>query len=183
MRRSLTRVAHEILATRLGPGDPVVDATAGNGHDTLFLARCVNPGGRVFVFDIQPQALANTARRLADAGLSGHVTLLQCGHEQMRENLPAETHGRLAAVMFNLGYLPGGDKRLTTAPSTTLAALAQAAALLAPHGTLSVLGYRQHAGGREESEAVRRALENLGNFELEIHESPGPVLFLARKHG
>jgi len=183
LRQRLTRLAHEILARHLGPGDLVVDATAGNGHDTLFLALRVSPGGHVFAFDLQKQALENTRERLAQAGSLCKLTLLQYGHERMSEKLPAEARGRLAAVMFNLGYLPGGDKQLTTSPSTTLAALQQSLELLAPGAILSVLAYRQHPGGQEECEAVRQALNKTQGFRLEIHDSPGPVLFLAHKDG
>jgi len=181
MRPSLTRTAHERLRHHLHAGDVAVDATAGNGHDTLFLAREVGPEGHVFAFDIQPQALEETRKRLEEAGAESRVTLLHAGHEEMEARLPREVHGRLAAVMFNLGYLPGSDKQVVTAPTTTLQALEQAARLLAPGGLLSILAYRGHPGGQEEADAVHEQLSALHGFTLETIESPGPVLFMARK--
>ena len=182
-RKPLTRVAHEILLRHLAPGDLVIDATAGNGHDTLFLARTVAPSGRVYVFDIQPRALLQTRARLEEDGLADLADLFHAGHETMRELLPGEVHGRISAVVFNLGYLPGSDKRTTTLTDTTLQALQQSADLLAPGGLLSVLAYRHHPGGREESEAAGEFLGKLEGFRLESRESPGPVLFVARKDG
>ncbi len=183
MRQPLTRIAHLRLAAHLQQGDLALDATAGNGHDTLFLARQVGPTGRVFAFDLQPAALERTRRRLQEQSLLDRVILHQAGHERMKELLPEAAHGRLSGVMFNLGYLPGGDKRLVTLPATTLSALAQAISLLRPGGMLSVLAYRGHPGGEEEAAAVARLLQEQGDLKLEVLESPGPVLFLARKGG
>ena len=180
-RKPLTRVAHEILEQHLQPGDLAIDATAGNGHDTLFLARAVVPGGRVYTFDIQPQALQQTRVRLEGEGVADRVTLFHAGHEAMMELVPESAHGHIAAVVFNLGYLPGSDKQTTTLTETTLEALQHSTALLAPSGLLSVLAYRHHPGGRKESEAVWEFLGKLAGFRLEIRESPGPVLFLAHR--
>ncbi len=178
-RQPLTVLAHARLAQMLAPGDIAIDATAGNGHDTLFLARQVGPAGRVHAFDIQARALAATRERLAAASLTGRVTLYQAGHEQMRERLPPGLDGQVAAVTFNLGYLPGGDHALVTRPDTTLAALDQAVTLLRPGGLLSVLVYRGHAGGQEEAEAVAGWLQGQSGLNIERHESPGPVAWLA----
>lgn len=182
-RKPLTRLAHEILQRHLGPGDLVIDATAGNGHDTLFLARAVSPVGEVFAFDVQRQALQQTRTRLEGEGMQDLVTLFHGGHETLAARVPERAHGRIAAVMFNLGYLPGSDKQITTASDTTLPALRQSATLLAAGGLLSVLAYRHHPGGQAESTAVAAFLGGLEGFRLEVHESPGPVLFVARKHG
>lgn len=146
--------SHHILAPRLRAGDLVVDATAGNGHDTLFLAERVLPGGHVFAFDVQAAAIAQTRQRLT--AHSSLVTLHHAGHERMAELLPPEVHGRLRAVMFNLGWLPGADKTVITRVETTLDALRQALALLAPDGVLTVVVYPGHEGGRDEADAVEQ---------------------------
>jgi len=182
-RQPLTALAHQRLAAVLAAGDIAIDATTGNGHDTLFLTRQIAPDGQVHAFDIQPQALEATQERLAQAGLAERVTLHLAGHERMREHLPAELAGRVAAVTFNLGYLPGGDHGLVTRPDTTLAALVQASALLRPGGLLSVLVYRGHAGGREEAEAVAGWFAAQATLSIEVHDSPGPIAYLARRAG
>lgn len=181
--RPLTQLAQERVAQRLSEGDYAVDATVGNGHDTLFLARRVGASGHVWGFDIQAAALDNAREQLAAQGLAQRVTLLHAGHQALAACLPAEARGRLAAVMFNLGYLPGSDKQLTTLPATTLAALDAALHNLRHGGLLSVLAYRGHAGGQTEADAVAAWLAAHVSRELELEtcESPGPVLYLARK--
>lgn len=153
--RSLVHRAHSALTHILREGDAAIDATVGNGHDTLFLARAVGEQGKVYGFDIQEAALDSAWRRLEDEGVAGRVSLYHAGHEAMALALPESLRGQVRAVMFNLGYLPGGDKARTTAIATTLAALEQARELLAPGGAISVLAYTGHPGGREEAEAVK----------------------------
>lgn len=152
---SLVQQVHTALAAILREGDVVIDATVGNGHDTLFLALAVGESGTVYGFDIQQQALDIAYARLEEARLERRASFYQAGHEAMAVVLPQSLAGRLKAVVFNLGYLPGGDKVRTTAPLTTLAALEQAREWLAPGGVISVLAYTGHPGGREEAETVK----------------------------
>lgn len=147
--------AQRCVARVLETGAWAVDATAGAGHDTVFLARQVGAAGRVFALDTQREALARTRQRVQEAGMGERVGLLHAGHEAMETVLPPEAVGRLGAVMFNLGYLPGGDKAWITKPETTVAGLDAARRLLAPEGMLSVVAYPGHPGGAEESAAVR----------------------------
>jgi 16S rRNA C1402 N4-methylase RsmH len=163
--------SHVILSSRLRPGDVVVDATAGNGHDTVFLAQHVLPEGRVFAFDVQQEAIEATRRQIENLKLEigdpQNVTLHHAGHERMAELLPQEVRGRLRAVMFNLGYLPGGDKALITRVDTTLSALEQALECLASDGVLSVVVYPGHEGGRKEADAVERWIAALPSDRFE----------------
>ena len=166
MRTALTRVvswAHELLAEVAGGGQLAVDLTAGNGHDTLMLWQLVAAKGQVVAFDVQPEALQNTQLRLNENGaivrinrnegilpaLPG-VDLVAAGHEHLESYLPAAPQ----AIIANLGYLPGGDEALITQPRTTLLALQQAVAVLAPGGRLAVVVYPGHPGGEQEAEAV-----------------------------
>ncbi len=147
--------AQLLLADRLRAGDAVVDATAGNGYDTLFLCRQVLPGGHVFAFDRQAAALANTRAKLLDQGIAeADFTLLHAGHEAWAEHLPEVLRGELAAVMFNLGYLPGSDKSLITRAETTLTAARLALEWLRPGGLLTVVVYPGHEGGAEEAREI-----------------------------
>ncbi len=146
--------AKALLAHILRPGDIAVDATAGNGHDAVFLARRVAPDGLVHCCDIQPAALDSTRARLAAAGLSDLARLHAAGHERLADILPAAARGRVRAVVFNLGYLPGGDETVTTRPETTLAALEAARAVLCPGGAIAVVCYTGHPGGPAEARAV-----------------------------
>ncbi|MDR2863562.1 MAG: methyltransferase domain-containing protein [Puniceicoccales bacterium] len=158
---SLTQLAHNTAAPLLQDGDFAVDATAGNGHDTVFLASAVGPSGHVCAFDVQQAALDATRARLEKAGLTDRVTLIAAGHETIPAHLPPDWKGTVAAVLFNLGYLPGGDHSIITRSKTTLPALHAAITWLRPGGLLSVLVYPGHPGGADEAQAVRRELENL----------------------
>lgn len=144
------QMARNYISACVLDGDRVVDATTGNGHDTLFLAELVGEKGRVFSFDIQPEALANTRRRLETKNLADRVQLIQSGHENMCDFV----RGKIAAVMFNLGYLPGGDHTLITLPDTTVEALAKSLQLLRRGGIVTMVIYSGHEGGREEKAAV-----------------------------
>src|SRR5512140_3290733 len=148
--RGTVALAHFFLAERVKPGDLVVDATCGNGHDTLFLAGLVGPAGRVWAFDVQEEALAATRALLSEAGCLEQVEMVAAGHELLAESVQAP----IKAVVFNLGYLPGGDKQLVTRPEQTVAALQQSADLLMPGGIITVCVYTGHPGGVEEGRAV-----------------------------
>lgn len=147
------RWSHALLSPRLHPGDAVVDATAGNGHDTLFLAQHVLPGGKVFVFDVQAGALEQTQTRIKDHDA---VTMIHAGHERMDDFLPQELRGGIRAFMFNLGWLPGSDKSCITRTETTLAALHLALGWLAEGGMITVVCYPGHDGGDAEASAVEQ---------------------------
>lgn len=143
-------VAQALVGGAVSPGQITVDATAGQGRDTLFLARLVDVQGRVYAFDVQEEALALTDRLLVQHGLRDRVCLIGDGHQHLGQYLQEP----VAAVMFNLGYLPGGDHGLTTRPVTTLEALQQALNLLQAGGVITVVVYPGHPGGQEEARAV-----------------------------
>lgn len=130
-----------------------VDATAGNGHDTLFLAQLAGDG-HVFAFDVQEQAIANTVSRLQDASLLHKATLFHSGHEQASSLIPEYVHGHVNAAIFNLGYLPKGDKTVITKPDTTISAIEQLFEMLKPGGIIVLVIYHGHAGGADERDAV-----------------------------
>jgi hypothetical protein len=163
--------SHLILSGRLRAGDVVVDATAGNGHDTVFLAQHVLPEGRVFAFDVQGEAIEATKSQITkhktQITSSESITLHHAGHERMAELLPPELRGKLRAVMFNLGYLPGGGKTLITRTDTTLLALQQATEWLGGDGVLTVVVYPGHEGGREEADEVQRWMAALPSDRFE----------------
>lgn len=142
--------AHYLLSSSIRPGESVLDGTAGNGHDTLLLARCVGAEGTVWAFDVQEQALAQTAARLADAGIQARVEYVCAGHE----TLAAYIDKPLAAAVFNFGWLPGGDKTLTTQAATSLCALNAVLKLLKPGGLLVAVLYPGHEAGQSEANAV-----------------------------
>ena len=150
-------LAADYVRRAVEEGDCVVDATMGNGHDTVFLARLVGETGCVTAFDVQEEAVRRTRELLRSEGLLSRCELLRAGHECMAQ------HARpgLAAVMFNLGWLPGGDKRVTTCTQTTLSALLQALELIAPGGIVTVCVYPGHEEGERERAALLQAVSAL----------------------
>jgi predicted methyltransferase len=134
-------------------GDLVIDATAGNGHDTVFLAGCVGAGGRVLAFDVQAAAITSARARVAAAGFDPRVEFFQASHATM-DAYAAD--GSVAVVMFNLGYLPGEDHQVMTETAATLEGLKRAVRMLKTGGLLAVICYPGHAVGAEESAAVEQ---------------------------
>ena len=144
MKRPL-EMAHDFLAQVITQEDIVVDATMGNGHDTLFLAKLAK---QVYSFDIQKQALEKTSQRLQEAGLTNVELLLQ-GHETVDQFVR-----EVKAAIFNLGYLPSADKSIITQPQTTLEALDKLCHMLVKGGRIAIMIYYGHEGGDIERDAV-----------------------------
>ena len=157
MRPALTRhlpeivpFAHGLLQRALQPGDIAIDATAGNGHDTLLLAQQVGDGGHVYAFDVQEQAISATRERLEAHGVAHRVSVIHAGHETVQQHVQQPVQ----AAVFNLGYLPRSDKQVTTQADSTIAALQGIWQLLRPHGVIVLVVYHGHAGGKQERSAL-----------------------------
>lgn len=163
---SVLHFAHSLVKEVLGPGDVAVDATIGNGHDTVVLCQAVGNDGSVFGFDVQAAAIEETNKRLEGISVRPDVDLLHVGHEQMAQHLPPDVHGRVGAVTFNLGYLPGSASSLTTGPETTIPALRAAVDVLRPGGVVTVVMYTGHDGGADEANAVDHWVRDLPQQEF-----------------
>ena len=162
-----TELAHLLIRQRLRPGDRAIDATLGNGHDALFLAQLVGEHGRVWAFDPQPAAHAAAKAEFAAQGVDqGRVTFLEMGHETMAAHLT----GSVQAIMFNLGYLPGGDASIITQPTSTDRALRDAYDNLRPGGRLICVAYTGHPGGPEESDIVLKFAEQQASAGLHVEK-------------
>ena len=151
MKRPL-EMAHDFLAQVITQEDIVVDATMGNGHDTLFLAKLAK---QVYAFDIQEQALEKTSQRLQEAGLTNAELILQ-GHETVDQFVR-----EVKAAIFNLGYLPSADKSIITQPQTTLEALDKLCHMLVKGGRIAIMIYYGHEGGDIERDAVMDFVSHL----------------------
>ncbi len=188
-RLSITGKIHQFLSTEIHPGDHVIDATMGNGHDTLFLSKQVGDQGHVFAFDIQPEAIQNTREQLALQPFQNRATLLLKSHASINVSVPIHHHGHITCVMFNLGYLPGADKSLTTQIESTLSALTQSCRLLAKQGCISILAYTGHPGGMEEFDAVKDWADQLSDNEFTVstnnllpnHQHPPQWVLIKRR--
>lgn len=143
-------ISHELVGKVVQLGDIVVDATMGNGNDTLFLAGLVGDKGRVYSFDVQQLALDNTRKRLSEAGVIDRVELILDGHQNLDKYVPKG----IKAVMFNLGYLPKGDHNIGTKAETTIAAIEKCLELLCREGIVMIVVYYGGDSGFEEKDAV-----------------------------
>ncbi|HEY8097294.1 MAG TPA: class I SAM-dependent methyltransferase [Methylobacter sp.] len=187
-RISLLNTAHDLIRDILRPGDIAIDATVGNGHDTLFLAERVGPSGHVYGFDIQQAAIDSTGEKFRQAQIPDCLTLIRASHADMSDKIPANLHGKIKAIMFNLGYLPGGDKSIITLTDSTLTALTVAARILAVNGIITLLAYPGHQGGDQETDQVKNWCGQLDARQFEVstvynteHKDTAPRLFVIRK--
>ena len=146
-------MSHEFLVEILDNQSVAIDATMGNGHDTLFLAQHAR---KVYAFDIQEVAITQTQKRLDQAGYT-NVKLIHAGHEEVDDYVMEE----IAAAIFNLGYLPRADKHIITKPQTTLLAIQKILAKLVSGGRIAIMVYYGHDGGQEEKDAVLELVSQL----------------------
>lgn len=151
----------QFILTHVKEGDVVADFTMGNGHDTEFLSKTVGESGHVYAFDIQPSAVESTRTRLSQS-CPDNYTLICDSHHRAAKYIPSKIKGG----MFNLGWLPGGDKSITTMRETTLPAIETAISLLDSDGVLTVAIYPGHPEGDAEGQLVEEYLSSLSRFVL-----------------
>lgn len=152
MLKTALRFSHELLEEVIELGDTVVDATMGNGNDTLFLAKLVGETGLVYGFDVQEQALENTTERLEKENSFSQAKLLLQGHETIEITLLPDE--KVKAAVFNLGYLPKGDKSVVTNELTTIRALEALLLRLEKSGRIVLVIYDGHDEGKIEKEEI-----------------------------
>ena len=148
--RNARYLARDIIDELILPGDTVVDATMGNGHDTLYLAQKVGHDGKVYAFDVQQAALDSTRARWEENGCAERVDLILDSHANMANYVRQAPK----AVLFNLGWLPTGDHSVTTQVESTLAAVRAAMELVCSGGMVSVCIYPGHEEGTREKHAL-----------------------------
>ena len=154
-------VCSHSLANGSKEGDYTVDATLGNGHDTCFLAEIVGDNGKVFGFDIQKEAIESSTTRLKEKELFERTVLVHDSHDTLLSVLPEDAKGKVTGAIFNLGYLPGGDKHIVTKPNSTISAIEQLLEVMAPEGIIVLVIYHGHPEGQVERDAVLKFAEEL----------------------
>lgn len=152
MLKTALRYSHELLQDVIELGDSVVDATMGNGNDTLFFAELVGETGKVYAFDVQQQALDNTTKRLEEHHCLQQAQLFLKGHENIDTLISEEEI--LSAAVFNLGYLPKSDKSIVTKEDTTIQALEGLLKRLKKKGRIVLVIYDGHDEGKVEKQEV-----------------------------
>ncbi|MFJ7640550.1 MULTISPECIES: class I SAM-dependent methyltransferase [unclassified Peribacillus] len=157
-----------LLERAVQQGDITVDGTMGNGHDTVFLAQLVGETGHVYSFDIQEQAIHTTANKLETEHLQKRCTLVHDGHEQLDTYITGEHAGKITGAIYNLGYLPGGDKSIITQADTTIASLEKLFDMMAPEGIIVLVIYHGHPGGETERDALMHYVQNLSQQKAHV---------------
>ncbi|TLG79500.1 class I SAM-dependent methyltransferase [Vagococcus zengguangii] len=166
MLKSALHYSHELLAQVVQPGNWVVDATVGNGHDTLFLAELVGKRGQVIGFDVQDVAIERAHERLMEAGLDNRCQLFTQGHETLDEIIASDQE--ITAAVFNLGYLPNSDKAIITQAETTIIAIQAIMSRLSKDGRIVLVVYYGHEGGLAEKNQVQQFVEAIPQTDYNV---------------
>ncbi|MGM8211930.1 class I SAM-dependent methyltransferase [Virgibacillus sp. W0430] len=153
MLKGIIQYSHYLLETAITTGETVIDGTCGNGNDTLKLAKLVGEKGHVLGFDIQMQAIQNTKKRIESDGWN-NVTYVLDSHANVATYLTKHEITSIGGAIFNLGYLPQGDKTVITKGASTIAAIEGILPFLKNNGIIVLVIYHGHEGGKQEKEAV-----------------------------
>jgi len=189
-RISLVNTAHNFIRDVLHPGDIAIDATVGNGHDTLFLAEQVSPSGRVFGFDIQQAAIDSTRAKASTRCkmLAENMTLIHASHANMAEKIPYNIMATSARSCLIWVICRVATKSIITHTDSTITALNIANRILSSNGIITVLAYPGHQGGGVETEQVKSWCKQLDEDQFKIsivysseNKESAPRLFVIRK--
>lgn len=161
----ITELCHFFIKSHITDASLCIDATAGNGNDTAFLCRLCAPGGHVLAFDIQDSAVINTGKRLESEGLSEYADIIKDSHCNMNKYA---SEGSADCIVFNLGYLPGGDHSVATKPDTSVEAIKTGLKLLKKNGIMSICVYSGGETGFEERNEVLGYLKTLNSKEYMV---------------
>lgn len=157
-------IAKMILSYKVDLGSTVVDATMGNGNDTLFLSQLVGTSGKVYAFDVQQVALDNTRKLLLENDCHINTELICDGHQ----NIDNYIEGKIKLILFNLGYLPGTDRNCTTKYQTTITAIKKSLPLLDSHGLILLVIYAGHDKEKLEKEKIIEFASHLPQNEYNV---------------
>ena len=157
-RYQITEWCHHFIRDHVKTGDCCIDATAGNGNDTLVLCELVGETGKVIAFDIQEEAVANTKKRLAEHGVSERAQVLLESHVNMARYAESDS---VSCIVFNFGYLPGGDHELATRKESSITAIHEGLRLLKKGGVMSLCIYSGGDSGFEERDAILSEIKRL----------------------
>lgn len=177
-KKHMQQFVKNYLKENLKPSDITVDATAGNGHDTLFLA---NISKFVYAFDIQELAINNTNKLLKENNLTNYK-LINDTHLNILNYVNS-----FKCVVFNLGYLPNSDKVITTKIDVTIKTLKILTNVLNVGEFIIITCYPGHSEGLAEAKEVLKYASNLDSsfnvlqFRLLNKEGNPPFVVIIEK--
>lgn len=174
----------KVIEERIKPNAICIDATMGNGYDTSFMRSFLSEGGYIYAFDIQNQALEATQKRLEASKQFSKVQLIQSGHEDIDKFVKEPVD----LVVYNLGYLPKGDKEITTTYDKSLVSLKKAMKLIKKNGLIIMTVYPGHQAGKVELEEISKYLKSInqkhyGVMRVDFYNyiNNPPVVFLIER--
>lgn len=137
-----------------------IDATLGNGHDSNYLSSLFN---HVYSFDILDEAIA-TSKKLNYH--NNNITYIKDGHQ----NLDKYNISNVSLVIYNLGYLPGYDKTITTLFETTIISLKKSVNMINSNGKIIIVIYTGHDNGKIESLHIKEYVQQLDKYKFDVIE-------------
>ncbi|GIO28588.1 tRNA (mnm(5)s(2)U34)-methyltransferase [Ornithinibacillus bavariensis] len=165
--KSILKYSHHLLEEIIQPGETVIDATCGNGNDTLFLSKLVGENGEVIAFDIQEKAINNTDQLLIENNCT-NVSLVLDSHANMENYLSKDLAGKIGGAIFNLGYLPKSDKSIITKGESTIKAIQSVLPYLKPNGRIILVVYYGHDGGENEKNSILKYVISLDQKKFDV---------------
>lgn len=186
MLQTALHFSHSLLEEILQPGDHVIDATMGNGYDTVFMAEKIGKTGHVYSFDIQKEALLSTKSKLTEQDLLDRTSLFLQSHETL--GTVVDEAQPIKAGIFNLGYLPKSDKSVITLPETTRTAMEEILKRLVSRGRMILVVYYGHDGGEKELDMVQDYCQSLPQEKYNVlkyqfinQKNNPPILYCVEK--
>lgn len=168
-------LSHNIIKEYVKNKNVAIDATLGNGYDCDFLSSCFK---KVYAFEIQKEACEKYIDK------NNNVIIINESHHKIDKFINEEVD----CVCYNLGYLPGGNKEITTLAETSLKSIQLSLNLLSKNGIISIAIYRGHNEGMEEKNCIIKYLKTLpkNSFGVMIHEcinrsQKSPLLIIVEK--
>ncbi|NLK95153.1 MAG: rRNA methylase [Clostridiales bacterium] len=173
----ISNIAHYIIMNFIQNKEVAIDGTLGNGHDTDFLSRNFK---EVYSFDIQKGACDKYLKICP-----GNVKVINNSHENILEYVDKSVD----CIMYNLGFLPGGDKSITTNHDSSLKSIKSGLKILAEGGIMTIALYRGHEEGKKEEEIILSYLKqiNKSQYGVMIHNfhnrsEEAPMLIVIEKN-
>ena len=155
--RNTKDIVYQYMNRFIRLGDICLDATIGNGNDIYKIAELVGPRGKVYGFDIQNIAIENTKKLLESKNVINRTEIINDSHE----NIDRYIKTKLNFIIYNLGYLPKGDKTIVTNVKSTIKSINKALNLMNINGIMLITTYIGHLGGKSEDQAVNELLSSL----------------------
>lgn len=160
--KRIVEFAHDLLTRNIKEGDTVVDATCGNGYDTVFLAKLTGSQGKIYACDIQLEAIESTRNHAKDFD---NITYIHDNHAQVTSYIDEE---KIDGAIFNLGYLPKSNKDIITLGHSTIKSIDSMLELLNPKKLIVIVIYHGHEGGKDEKNQVLNYVEQLNHKKYSV---------------